>query len=118
MLRSNIYLRIEPGLLIGRKIADPAEIHIQSAALSHPRSLMGSFPGVESLLREAIGRLKGGLLAPWLLIQLLPEAEGGYTDVEQRAFEEAGRGAGAARVRLQLGGKPLGDEEVVALLKQ
>ena len=117
MLRSCIYLQLQPGLLIGRKVTDPREIRIQSEALSHPRSLMGSFPGIESLLREAIGRLKGGLLAPWLLIHLLPEAEGGYTDVEQRAFEEAGHSAGAARVRLQLGGMPLGDEEVVALLK-
>lgn len=117
MLRSVIYLRLEPGLLIGRKLEDPTEIRIQSDALAHPRSLMGSFPGVESLLREAIGRLKGGLLAPWLLIYLLPEAEGGYTEVEQRAFEEAGHGAGATRVRLQLGGAPLRDEEVTRILK-
>jgi hypothetical protein len=118
MLRANIYLQVHPGVLIGRKVADSKEIRLESEALSHPRSLMGDFLAIQMLFREMLGRLKPGFLAPRLLIHLVPEAAGGYTDVEQRAFLEAGRGAGASGVRIHLGGQPLTDAEVVQLLKE
>jgi hypothetical protein len=46
-----------------------------------------------------------------VLLHLMPDAAGGYTDVEQRAFIEAARGAGAAVVRLQLAGPTLTDAQ-------
>lgn len=118
MLRTSLYLQIEPGLLIGRRLDAQAQIRLPSPALSHPRTLMGDFLAIEALLREALARLKAGLLAPRVLLHLLPDAEGGYTDVEQRAFLEAARGAGAASVRLQLAGAPLSDAEVRDLLSR
>jgi hypothetical protein len=114
VFRSRLYIQVESGQLLARRLGASgvnAGIQLESAALGHPRTLMGNFQAVEALFRQALARLKGGWLAPRVLLHLMPDAAGGYTDVEQRAFIEAARGAGAVAVRLQLAGPALTDAQ-------
>lgn len=71
--------------------------------LNHPRSLAGDFPLVEKAFKEAISRqpsIYWGLIKPSVLVHLVPEAEGGYTMLESKFFQEAAIGGGARKICL------------------
>jgi hypothetical protein len=71
---------------------------------------MGDFTAVELCFKEAISRLglnEWYVRAPTALVHLIPKVEGGYTNVELRAFREAMVGAGAAQVYLLADHPPL-----------
>jgi hypothetical protein len=67
MFRSRLYIQVEPGRLLGRRLGASGVdtgIQLESAALGHPRTLMGDFQAVEALFRQVLIKLKNGWLAP------------------------------------------------------
>lgn len=71
---------------------------------------MGDFTAVQQAMKEALAQLGFG---PWYrrspvtLTHLLPKVDGGYTNVELRAFKEAAMGAGSAQAFLLADHPPL-----------
>lgn len=83
---------------------------------AHPRTLVSDFTVAEQLLKHQLRKLMPRSLlslAPHLVIHPLGSPEGGFTQVELRAFRELGLGAGAAHVQVWTG-RPLSDQEVLA----
>ncbi|PKF48936.1 hypothetical protein [Enterovibrio nigricans] len=102
MLKSNhIYYRINKGKVQATHVESGKVVTKICAALAHPRTLMGDFFEIEKCLKEISTELLPKTLfslAPIAVVQLLETSEGGYTNVEVRAFREAALGAGARRV--------------------
>ena len=93
--------------------SDPAQL-IQPFA--HPRSLVSDFASAEALIRVQLQRAlgKGWLrVAPSVVIHPLGNPDGGFTQVELRAFREMALGAGASTVRVWTG-RPLADHELLS----
>jgi len=68
---------------------------------AHPRSLVSDFTSAEQLLKLFVRRLYGKAWfspSPRVVIHPLGEPEGGFTQVERRAFRELALGMGAAEV--------------------
>ncbi|WP_354623857.1 hypothetical protein [Psychromonas sp. MME2] len=64
---------------------------------------MGDFFSVEKCFKEVVSKLcpkKFFCTPPIIYIHLLAKNEGGYTNVEVKAFTEAGLGAGGRFVKL------------------
>jgi rod shape-determining protein MreB and related proteins len=83
---------------------------------AHPRSLMSDFVLGEQVIRHQMKRLLSkSLLAvsPIVIVHPMGTPEGGYTQVEFRAFQEMAIGAGAQKVFIWTG-KPLSDEEALS----
>jgi rod shape-determining protein MreB and related proteins len=83
---------------------------------NHPRTLVGDFTSGEQLLKAAIRKVQGNsflALAPRIVIHLLGDPAGGFTQVEARAFHEMALGAGAREVDIWQG-RTLTDEEVLS----
>jgi hypothetical protein len=110
LLRPLVYIKVSAGALTADVIGLTSSATIPCSALAHPRTLMGEFTAVQNAMKEALGQL--GLLA-WYkralitLTHLLPKANGGYTNVELRAFREATLGAGSAQAYLLVDHPPL-----------
>ena len=69
--------------------------------VKHPRTLASDFFQIESEIKEIISNLiPGRFIKPKILICLIGQSEGGYTNIERRAFKEAGYSAGAFEVYL------------------
>jgi actin-like ATPase involved in cell morphogenesis len=79
---------------------------------------MGEFQEVTACLKNVLQQLGS---RPWLkarvLIHLVPAVEGGYTNVELRAFREAAEQAGAGPVWLLKDHPPASDAELQSLFK-
>jgi rod shape-determining protein MreB and related proteins len=83
---------------------------------NHPRTLVGDFTVGEQLLKAAIRKVQGKSLlavAPRIVMHLLGDPAGGFTQVEARAFHEMALGAGAREVDVWQG-RPLTDQEVLS----
>lgn len=83
---------------------------------AHPRSLVSDFTVAEQLLKAFIQRLRPNSflqLPPRVVMHLMGNPAGGFTQVEARAFLEMARGAGASEV-VVLEGRSLTDEELLA----
>ncbi len=83
---------------------------------AHPRTLVSDFTAAEQLLKYQLLRvLKSSIWrpAPCVVMHPMGMAEGGYTQVERRAFREMALGAGASQVFLWIG-RPLTDAELLA----
>ena len=81
---------------------------------AHPRSMVSDFTVAEHLLKRFFQKaLRSGLYqpSPKVVMHLLGEPQGGFTQVERRAFREMAIGAGASRVALWTG-PSLTDQEV------
>ena len=81
---------------------------------AHPRTLVSDFTAAEQLLKYQLLRvLKPSIWrpAPCVVMHPMGKAEGGYTQVERRAFREMALGAGASQVFLWIG-RPLTDAEL------
>lgn len=73
---------------------------------AHPRSLVSDFTVAEQLIKAFLSRLVGGpslKMSPIVVIHPQGNPDGGFTQVENRAFRELGFGAGAAKVILWQG---------------
>lgn len=81
---------------------------------AHPRSLVSDFGSAERLLKGLVSMAVGKSLfavAPQIVIHPLGSPEGGFTQVERRAFRELALGAGASAVEVWTG-RELTDTEV------
>jgi rod shape-determining protein MreB len=81
----------------------------------HPRSLVSDFTVGEQLLKAFIHRLRPHSalrMAPRVVMHPLGSPEGGYTQIEIRAFHEMALGAGASEVVVREG-RPLTDQELL-----
>ena len=82
----------------------------------HPRSLVSDFTLAEQLLKAFVRRIRQGSLAlmrPMVVMHPLGSPDGGFTQVEIRAFHEMALGAGASRVIVREG-RPLTRAELLA----
>jgi rod shape-determining protein MreB len=73
----------------------------------HPRIMVSDFTSAEYLLKAYVRRMAGRFRffapAPMIVLHLKDDPDGGFTQVERRAFRELALGAGASRVKLYLG---------------
>ena len=114
-----IYMQIHAGHVAARRIG-AGSVRKECGALSHPRTLMGDFMAVEACFRAVFRELaSSGLfpVKPSVLVHLVPEAVGGYTNVEERAFQEAAASAGARICKVVTGRLPLSDSQVGEALR-
>lgn len=114
-----VYIQIHVGHLSARRLGGDS-IRRECPALSHPRTLMGDFMVVEACFRTVFKELAtGGLLAakPAVVVHLVPDAVGGYTNVEERAFQEAAARAGARTCAVVTSRQPLSDSQVIEVLR-
>ncbi len=111
-MKKLIYIKVYKGYIEARTVGENNERQFSSDGLSHPRSLAGKFVEVEKTFREAIAaqpKVLFGLIQPKVLVHLMPEMQGGYTELELRFFREVALGSGASEVYLldsQLGPQP------------
>lgn len=83
---------------------------------AHPRSLVSDFTVADLLLKEFMRRMPGQSflkVAPMVVIHPQGEPEGGFTQVEIRAFHELALGAGASAVKVWQG-RDLTDQELLS----
>lgn len=102
-MRKLIYIKVHKGFIEARTVGANNETKFSSEGLGHPRSLAGNFAEVEKTFKEAISaqpKILFGLIKPRVLVHLIPQMEGGYTDLELRFFREAALGGGASRIFL------------------
>jgi rod shape-determining protein MreB len=116
---STLYVQVRPDRFIVRKVGDGQTLdRMAPQPFSHPRTLLANFTNAESFLKSLIAELKGGFLfKPRMLLHPLERTEGGLTQIEERAFEELCRGAGASKVKVWGGPAALSDAEVLEKLK-
>lgn len=83
---------------------------------AHPRSLISDFTTADQLLKAFMQRMPGQSflkVAPMVVIHPQGEPEGGFTQVEIRAFHELALGAGASTVKVWQG-RDLTDHELLS----
>ena len=83
---------------------------------AHPRSLVSDFTSAEQLLKSFVRRLVGKSWfapGPRVIMHPLGDPEGGFTQVERRAFREMAAGAGAAEIVVWTG-RELTNQEVAS----
>jgi hypothetical protein len=117
--RRFIYIQVNKGQISARRVGHPeTSVTRLCVALSHPRTLMGEFQEIATCLKGVLHQLGS---RPWfkarVLIHLVPKVEGGYTNVELRAFREAAELAGAGPVFLLKDHPAVSDAELGALFK-
>ena len=74
---------------------------MRSSAFSHPRTLIGDYALATASFRELLAKLNLGAWyrrKPWALVHVVTKQEGGYTNVELRAFRESMLAAGCEQV--------------------
>ncbi len=77
---------------------------------------MGEFVEIEQTLTSLVHELSPKTwlsVAPVITLHLLGTEEGGYTNVEVRAFKEAALGAGARAVFMPSGQTPLSENAIL-----
>ncbi|MEN6584981.1 MAG: rod shape-determining protein [Sulfuricella sp.] len=83
---------------------------------AHPRSMVSDFTAGEQLLKAFVRRLSSNSLfasSPKVVLHLMGEPQGGFTQVEIRAFHEMALGAGALKVIIWQG-RELSDQELLS----
>jgi rod shape-determining protein MreB len=83
---------------------------------AHPRSMVSDFTVGEQLLKAFVRRLTGNSIfavSPRVVMHLMGEPSGGFTQVEIRAFHEMAKGAGASKVVIWQG-RGLSDQELLS----
>lgn len=96
--RKVIYIQVHAGHIVASVVGDGRRVRRSCVALSHPRTLAGNFHEIVECLRGAIqelSNLRMRFMKPHVLVHLVPKMEGGYTNIELRAFKEAAVVAGA-----------------------
>ena len=83
---------------------------------SHPRSMVSDFTIGEQTLKAFVYRVTGKHFltpAPKIVLHLLGDPAGGFTQVEVRAFREMALGTGASHVIMWIG-RTLSDQELLS----
>lgn len=83
---------------------------------AHPRSMVSDFSVGEQVLKAFLRHVKGDYFlapAPQVIMHLMGEPEGGFTQIEARAFHEMAIGAGASQVKVWQG-RALSDQELLS----
>ena len=83
---------------------------------AHPRSLISDFTVADQLLKEFMRRMPGQSflkVASMVVMHPQGEPEGGFTQLEIRAFHELARGAGASMVKVWQG-RDLTNQELLS----
>ena len=89
--RNHIYYRFKKGEVTATHIETNQSATKLCQALSHPRTLMGDFYQLEACVTELTKQVFSKSIfdkPPIVIIQLFGVSEGGYTNVEIRAFQE------------------------------
>jgi rod shape-determining protein MreB and related proteins len=95
------------------KSSPPVEI---TNPFAHPRSMISDFTLGEQTLKAFLAKAKPSAFlspSPKVIMHLLGEPAGGFTQVEARAFREMALGAGASQVTVWHGPR-LTDQELLA----
>ena len=113
-MRPLIYIQVHQGYFIAKRIDTGRSVRKDCAGLAHPRTLMGDFHSVQESFAGAVKELLPRLrfLKPRGLVHLVPTYEGGYTNVETRAFKEAGEMSGINFTHLSTLDRPHTDAEI------
>ena len=115
LFRPLVYVQVSAGSLTAHLVGENSQATVPCAALAHPRTLMGNFIEVQAAMKEAFTRLRVTAWyqrAPVALTHLMPTVEGGYTNVELRAFREAALGAGASQSWMLANHPPLSPHDI------
>ena len=116
VLRRVVYVEMHRGHLSARVPGQPVRVNRECADLSHPRTLFGKFMPIQEAIASALSELEAirfGVIKPRGIIHLIPHFDGGYTDIELRAFREAAEAAGIFRpLLLDSKTSPLSDVQV------
>ena len=100
-IKRHLYLQVFKGKVEAQELQGGRNLTISCGALSHPRTLMGSFVEIESCFKQIVQEITPNTFlsqAPIVIVHLREDVEGGYTEVELRAFKEAAYGAGGREV--------------------
>ena len=118
-MRQLIYIQVHRGHFIAKNLGTGKTVRRECAALAHPRTVMGDFEAIAAAFKAALKELLPtiNLLKPKGLIHLIPQLEGGYTNVELRAFKEAGETAGINFAFLSTLERPHTDTELLEVLR-
>ena len=115
-----LYLPPKPKVILGAgaqaRLASASEPAQLIQPFAHPRSLVSDFASAEALIRIQLQRVlgKGWLrVAPSVVMHPLGNPDGGFTQVELRAFREMALGAGASTARVWTG-RPLANHELLS----
>ena len=118
--RKLFYVQVHPGHFLVRIHGETKSVKRECSGLDHPRSLAGDFFQLQQCLTELFRELQTPLMRlikPDALVHLRPQVEGGYTNIELRAFKELATGAGARSVFLCTDRHgPLSDSQIVEFL--
>lgn len=80
---------------------------------AHPRSLASDFTSAELLLKSLVAQAIGKsffAVPPKIVMHPMGSPDGGFTQIEKRAFREMGLGAGASEVEVWTGRELTGTE--------
>lgn len=97
------------------RLAAASEAAKVSNPFAHPRTLVSDFTLAEQLIKHQLRRVLSNhfwMPSPCVVMHPMGKAEGGYTQVERRAFREMALGAGASQVFLWIG-RALTDVELM-----
>ena len=116
--RPLIYIQVHSGYFVAKRIGSDRSVRKHCTGLDHPRTLMGDFHVVEACFKVALNELclDRRFVKPRVLVHLIPDTQGGYTNVELRAFKEASLMAGAASSSTSTHERPHTDSEIAALM--
>lgn len=121
-MKNLIYIQVHEGHFKIRTFQKTSDRTITCSGLSHPRTLAGKFSEVEAAFRKAVTeepKVFLGLIKPKMLVHLVPEMKGGYTELELRFFREAALVAGSsATYMLTNEYGPLSDNEISTIAKK
>lgn len=118
--RKFFYIQAHRGHFHVRIHGEARTVQRACAGLEHPRTLAGDFYLLQKTLAGIFKELRTPAMwfvKPDALVHLMHKAEGGYTNIELRAFREATAAAGGRRVYLcddKYG--PLNDRQLVELV--
>lgn len=98
-----LYLEVYEGTVKATELLSGNSVEKVCSGLSHPRTLLGEFVNVENCFTELVMELCPKTFfrtSPIIYIHLFGKNEGGYTNVEVRAFFEAAASAGGKVIKL------------------
>ncbi|UTZ21659.1 hypothetical protein [Vibrio campbellii] len=102
MFRNNhIHYQFKKGEVIVTHLETNKSVTKLCEALTHPRTLMGNFYEIDHCVKVLSKEVFSKSLfdkAPIAIVQLFGPSDGGYTNVELRAFREVVLGSGARDV--------------------
>lgn len=115
-IKRHLYYQVTRGQVIATYIEGNKSITRSCHALNHPRTLMGEFMEIQDCFKRIAKELapkRFYLKDPIAVVHLLETVEGGYTNVEVRAFKEAAFGAGAKQIFMPSSDTKLSESQIL-----